>query len=140
MEPLDFFVYNGFSFNWWPSGPVYRWVDGVSKVLDQPAWNQVLRTLAVEPADPLLVHDEYKAPITDFVHLMLAIQSLPGALWDLSDSNEHPLHTATPAHYVILKNINGSSYYFLEPCNSHPSFEQYWTLVTPSAATVLECI
>ena len=140
MEPLDFFIYNCFGFNWWPSGPVYRRVDDVSKILDQPAWNQVLRTLAAEPADPPLVQDEYKAPIADFVHLMLASQSLPGALWDLSDSNEHPLHTATPAHHVILHNINGSSYYFIEPHDSHPSSEQHWTLVTPSAAAVLECI
>ena len=140
MEPLDFFVYNHFGFNWWPSGPVYRWVEGVSQVLDQPAWDQVLRMLVAEPAAPPFIQEEYKAPITDFIHLMLAGQSLPGALCDLSVSNEHPLHTETPAHHVTLNKINGSNYYFIEPHNPHPSFEPCWILVMPSAAAVLESI
>ena len=94
--------------------------------------------LVAEPAAPPLVQEEYKVPITDFVHIMLAGQSLPGALWDLSDSNEHPLQTATPPHHVILNKIKGSNFYFIEPRNSHPSFEQHWTLVTPSVAAVLK--
>src|SRR5882724_6303559 len=81
MEPLDFFVYNRFGFTWWLSGPAYIWVEGVSQVLDQPAWNQVLRMLVAEPAAPPLVQEEYKVPIANFVHLMLTNQSLPGALW-----------------------------------------------------------
>ena len=96
--------------------------------------------LVAQPAAPPLVQEDYKVPIVDFVYLMLASQSLPGALWDLSDSNEHPLHTETPAHHVTLNKINGSNYYCIEPRNPHPSFEPRWTLVTPSAAAVLESI
>lgn len=84
------------------------------------------------------------APIIDFVTQLLATSdrpSLPGSIWDLSDSSRSSLRLhANPNIVVSPELFNSGKLYCIEPIGQQSDRDSQWLLLVDSAATAVQCL